>query len=149
MKGKSIIESIRSNPNIKALSIRTTKDNFETKFEGSPSLFFKKLKNGLNSINGSTNRDYFRNLSGCYFSLEDVNTHQIIILYDSAISKLSELQVNVRVKKLLGLDVEITLGTYSEFEHRISEMLGIVSRTQTFGDFYFNKKFNEKVLAKS
>jgi hypothetical protein len=142
-KGKRIIAAISSNPNIKAISIKTTRENFEKKMEGSPSLFFKKLKNGLNSINGMTNREYFRNLSGCYFSLEDTNNLEIIILYDSGISKLTELQVHVRIKKLLGLDIEIKHGTYAEFENRISEMLGIVSRTQTFGDFYLNKSIDE------
>lgn len=142
-KGQRIIAAIRSNPNIKATSIKTTRENFEKKVEGSPSLFFKKLKNGLNSINGMTNREYFRNLSGCYFSLEHTNNLEIILLYDSAISNLKELQINIRIKKLLGLDIEIKHGTYAEFEHRITEMLSIVSRTQTFGDFYFNNKFEE------
>jgi hypothetical protein len=142
-KGKRIIAAIRSNPNMRAISIKTTRDNFEKRMHGSPSLFFKKLKNGLNSINGMTNREYFRNLSGCYFSLEDTNNLEIILLYDSAISNLKELQINIRIKKLLGLDIEIKHGTYAEFEHRITEMLGIVSKTQTFGDFYFNSKFEE------
>ena len=104
---------------------------------------FKRLKNNLSSINGISNREYFRNLSGCYFSLEDTNNLEIILLYDSAISNLKELQIYVRIKKILGLDIEIKHGTYAEFENRITEMLGIVSRTQTFGDFYFNNKFEE------
>jgi hypothetical protein len=142
-KGKRIIAAIRSNPNIKAISIKTTRENFEKKVERNPSIFFKKLKNNLTSINGISNRHYFRNLSGCYFSLEETNNFEMIILYDSAISNLKELQINVRIKKILGVDIEIKHGIYADFEHRITEMLGIVSRTQTFGDFYFNNKFEE------
>jgi hypothetical protein len=44
-----------------------------------------------------------------------------------------------RIKKLLGLNTSIEFGDYSDYSDRIKEMIGIVRKTQTFGDFYFDK----------
>lgn len=140
IKEQKLIDSIKSNPNIKAIRVLTSSENFQRRFKGSISYFFRNLKNGLNSIGGVSNRDFFRNLSGCYFSLEEVNSFEIIILYDSSVKELNHSQVIIRIKKLLGLDTSIKFGDYSEYANRIKEMIGIVRKTQTFGDFYFNKE---------
>ncbi len=140
LKEQRLIDIIQSNPNIKAIRIVTTSNNFDKRFEGSIALFFRNLKNGLNSLNGVSNREYFKNLSGCYFSLDESNLFEIIILYDSSISKINQMQVVIRIKKLLGLDVLVEFGNYLDYADRIKEMIGIVRKTQTFGDFYFNQK---------
>ena len=140
IKEQRIIDSLKSNPNMKAIRILTTTKNFENRFEGSISLFFRTLKNGLNSFQSISNRDFFKNLSGCYFSLEDTNNFEIIILYDSSLSKLNKLQVITRIKKLLGIEIEIEFGDFDQYESRIKEMIGIVRKSQTFGDFYFKAK---------
>lgn len=140
LKEQKLIDTIKSNPKIKAIRIVTSANNFEKRFEGSISLFFRNLKNGLNSLNGISNREYFKNLSGCYFSLEETEIYEIIILYDSSISELNQRQVIIRIKKLLGLDVKIEFGGYADYSDRIKEMIGIVRKTQTFGDFYFNRE---------
>ena len=140
LKEQRLIDIIQSNPDIKSIKIVTTSNNFEKRFEGSIALFFRNLKNGLNSLNGVSNREYFKNLSGCYFSLDESNLFEIIILYDSSISQINQMQVVIRIKKLLGIDVLVEFGNYLDYADRIKEMIGIVRKTQTFGDFYFNQK---------
>jgi hypothetical protein len=139
IKEQKIIDKIKSNPNIKAIRVITTSINFDKRFEGSIAFFFRNLKNGLNSLAGVSNREYFKNLSGCYFSLDESEIFEIIILYDSSITQLNQNQTIIRIKKLLGIDVLIEFGEYLDFEDRIKEMIGIVRKTQTFGNFYFNK----------
>ncbi len=140
IKEQKLIDTIRSNPNMKAIRVITTSENFEKRFDGSISFFFRTLKNGLHSLNGVSNRDYFKNLSGCYFSLEETETFEIIILYDANLNPINKLQAAIRIKKLLGLNIDIEFGDFLDYENRIREMIGIVRKTQTFGDFYFNQK---------
>ena len=141
IKEERIIDSLKANPNIKAIRILTTSDNFYKRFNGNISLFFKTLKNGLNSFQSVSNRQFFKNLSGCYFSIESKEIFEIIILYDESITKLNWLQVVTRIKKLLGIGIEIEFGDFKTYESRIKEMIGIVRKTQTFGDFYFQKDY--------
>ena len=140
IKEQKLIDTIRDNPNMKAIRILTTPNNFEKRFDGSISLFFRTMKNGLNALNGKSNRDFFKNLSGCYFSLEETEKYEIIILYDSELNPINKLQASIRIKRLLGINIEIEFGEYSDYESRIREMIGIVRKAQAFGDFYFNKK---------
>jgi hypothetical protein len=135
-----IIETLKLNPDIKGIRILTTSKNFEERYEGSISYFFRCLKNGLGSFQSISNRKFFKNLSGCYFTLEDSNEFEIIILYDSSISKLNRIQVVTRIRKLLGLGITVEFGDFETYESRIREMVGIVRRTQTFGNFYFSGK---------
>jgi len=144
IKEERIIDTLKANPNIKAIRVLTTSKNFDKRFDGSISFFFKKLKNGKNSFQSLSNREFFKNLSGCYFSLEEIEKFEIIILYDSSISNLNHLQVTTRIKKLLGIEIEIEFGDFGQYESRIREMLGVVRKTQAFGNFYFrdNKRQN-------
>ena len=61
-----IIGTLKLNPYIKGIRILTTSKNFEERFEGSVSFFFRVLKNGLNSFQSISNRKFFKNLSGNY-----------------------------------------------------------------------------------
>ena len=103
------------------------------------SQFFKSLKNGLNSLNGVSNRVYFKGISGAYFSLADSEEFEIIIIYDTTVKKLNPLQVSTRLKKLLGLNIEVSYGTYDDFAPRIFYMFGIIRKTQAFGKYYSQK----------
>jgi hypothetical protein len=140
IKDQRIIESLTANPNIKAFRILTTNKIFEKRFKGNISYFFKTLKNGLNSFQSISNRQFFKNLSGCYFSLQSNENIEIIILYDESITKLNRLQVNTRIKKLLGIEIEIEFGDFETYRFRINEMIGINRKTQAFGNFYFQKE---------
>ena len=135
-----IIDTLKLNPDIKGIRILTTSKNFEERYEGSISSFFRCLKNGLGSFRSISNRKFFKNLSGCYFTLEDSNEFEIIILYDSSISKLNRIQIVTRIRKLLGLGITVEFGDFETYESRIREMVGIVRKTQTFGNFYFSGK---------
>ena len=132
---------LKDNQNLEAIQIKTTTENFNKRFDGSISYFFKSLKNGLNSFNGLTNREYFKGISGAYFSLSDSEEFEIIIIYDTTVKKLNPLQVSTRLKKLLGLNIEVSYGTYDDFAPRIFYMFGIIRKTQAFGEYY-SKKLN-------
>lgn len=127
---------LKDNEQLEAIQIKTTTENFNERFDGSISQFFKTLKNGLNSFNGVSNREYFKGISGAYFSLSDGEVFEIIIIYDTSIKKLNQLQVITRLKKLLGLNIQIEFGTYDDFAPRIFHMLGITRKSQAFGEYY-------------
>lgn len=138
IKEQRLIEMIQSSPNIKAFRIIAPTKAFELKFERNTSKFFRSLKNGLNSLHGISNRHFFKNLSGCYFSLQKDKTIEIILFYDSTIRELNETQVIIRVKKMLGIDTIIEFGEYKDFASRLEEMTSIVTKSQMFGDLYSN-----------
>lgn len=112
---------------------------YENKFRKSPGAFFKALKNGLNSLGGIPNRSFFKGLSGCYFSYHDNQHLEMIIFYDTSITSLNPLQVEVRIKKLLGFTTIIEFGDFNHFSDRVSKILSINRNSQSFGDFYFNQ----------
>lgn len=130
---------LKDNKNLDAIHIKTSTENFNKRFDGSISNLFKSIKNSMSSFNGVSNREYFRGISGAYFSLSDSEEFEIIIIYDTSIKKLNPLQVSTRLKKLLGHNIEIAFGTYSEYAPRIFYMLGITRKSQTFGEYYSKK----------
>ena len=141
------MEKIRENKNVIVIQIITNNKLFEERFDGSMSYFFRCLKNGLYTLasgGGLTNREYFKNISGMYFSLEKSEELEILILIDKSSKHLNELQVKARIKKLLGINTQIKIGELEEFEERIKEMFGIKRRTQVFGDYYFENKKDGK-----
>jgi hypothetical protein len=133
---QNILTKLKDNRNLEAIQIKTTTADFNKRFDGSISKFFKSVKNGLNSFNGVSNREYFKGISGAYFSLADSEEFEIIIIYDTTVKKLNPIQISTRLKKLLGHNIEIAFGTYSEYAPRIFYMLGITRKSQTFGDYY-------------
>jgi hypothetical protein len=148
-----LMEKIRENKNVIVIQIITNNKLFEERFDGSMSYFFRCLKNGLYTLgiggrrgggSGMTNREYFKNISGMYFSLEKSEELEILILVDKSSKHLNELQVKARIKKLLGINTQIKIGELEEFEERIKEMFGIKRRTQVFGDYYFENKKDGK-----
>lgn len=142
-KEQRLFETLQSNEAIKAIRIITPSQDFAKRFGGSTSKFFRSLKNGLHSINGISNRKFFKDFSGCYFSLVSAKECEIIILYDSALSPLNHLQIKIRIKKLLGLYTTVELGEFSEYNDRIDEMMGVVRKSQAFGSYYLNKCSNK------
>jgi hypothetical protein len=139
-KEQNLISTLRNNKNLQIIQVITTNQNFEKRFNGSISHFFRSLKNGLYSYQGVSNREYFKGISGVYFSLEDRELFEIIIVNDTSYKTLNKIQVITRLKKLLGFDIQVNLGIFDEYEPRIREMIGIKQRTQTFGDYYIKNK---------
>ena len=140
LKEQRILNTLKENKNNQVIQVITTNQNFEDRFEGSISLFFRSLKNGLYSFNGVSNREYFKGISGVYFSLEEVDKFEIIIVYDTTVKTLNQTQVITRLRKLLGFNIDVKFGLLEDYETRITEMLCIKRRTQSFGDHYFNNK---------
>jgi hypothetical protein len=68
IQAQNILEDLKDRKNLQAIQIKTTSLNFNLRFGSSISLFFRSLKNGLYSIQGTSNRAYFKGLSGIYFS---------------------------------------------------------------------------------
>jgi hypothetical protein len=139
IQAKSILNTLKENKNLQVIQIITTNQNFENRFQGSISLFFRSLKNGLYTFQGVSNREYFRGLSGVYYSLENLDRFEIIIVYDGTNKSLNPIQVVTRLRKLLGFDIEVNFGLFEDFEPRINEMISVRRKTQTFGDYYSNK----------
>lgn len=137
LKEQRVLADLKNNKDIRIISIKTTNDNFNKRFD-CISVFFKSLKNGLYAINKRTNREVMKGLTGVYFSLEMGEDFQILIVYDSSIKSLNNLDTAARLKKLLGLKIKIEFGTYDEFEPVIKNMFGIRRKIQPFGDYYFN-----------
>ena len=140
IQAKSILDTLKENKNLQVIQIITTNQNFENRFQGSISLFFRSLKNGLYTFQGVSNREYFRGISGVYYSLENLDRFEIIIVYDWTNKTLNPIQVVTRLRKLLGSDIEVNFGLFEDFEPRINEMISVRRKTQTFGDYYFNSK---------
>jgi hypothetical protein len=139
IQAKSILDTLKENKNLQVIQIITTNQNFENRFQGSISLFFRALKNGLYTFQGVSNREYFRGISGVYYSLENLDRFEIIIVYDGTNKSLNQIQVVTRLRKLLGFDIEVNFGLFEDFEPRINEMISVRRKTQTFGDYYYKK----------
>ena len=139
IQAKSILDTLKENKNLQVIQIITTNQNFENRFQGSISLFFRSLKNGLYTFQGVSNREYFRGISGVYYSLENLDRFEIIIVYDGTNKSLNQIQVVTRLRKLLGFDIQVNFGLFEDFEPRINEMISVRRKTQTFGDYYSNK----------
>lgn len=139
IQAKSILNTLKENKNLQVIQIITTNQNFENRFQGSISLFFRSLKNGLYTFQGVSNREYFRGISGVYYSLENLDRFEIIIVYDGTNKSLNQIQVVTRLRKLLGFDIQVKFGLFEDFEPRINEMISVRRKTQTFGDYYYNK----------
>ena len=139
IQAKSILDTLKENKNLQVIQIITTNQNFENRFQGSISLFFRSLKNGLYTFQGVSNREYFRGISGVYYSLENLDRFEIIIVYDATNKSLNHIQVVTRLRKLLGFDIEVNFGLFEDFEPRINEMISVRRKIQTFGDYYYNK----------
>lgn len=140
IKEQRILNKLKENKNLQVIQIITPNQNFENRFEGNVSLFFRAIKNGLYSFQGVSNREYFKGIGGVYFSFEDTDRFEIIITYDTTKKTLNQIQVVTRLRKLLGFDIEVNFGLLEDFEPRINEMISTKQKTQTFGDYYFINK---------
>lgn len=144
IKERRILDYFKNKTDTKAVSIKTSSSIFETKFDGSIHKFFQTLKNSLHSINGITNREFFKNFSGTYFFLDNSVDMNLIIIYDKSTNNPNELQFRVRVKKLLGIKTEIEFGELNEFIIRLEYSSRIVKENQLFGNYY---KIRNKIFS--
>jgi len=135
-QAQNILEELQDKNNLQVIQIKTTALEFNLRFNSSVSSFFRSLKNGLYSFQGTSNRDYFKGLSGVYFSESNGEQIEIIILYDSTTSVLNKIQVITRLRKLLGYNSLIDFGSFEQFASRISQMVGIQRKVQKFGSWY-------------
>jgi hypothetical protein len=140
LKEQKILNTLKENKNLKVFQVITSNQNFEKRCDGNVSSLFKSIKNNLNTVHGVSNREYFRGLSGVYYSFEDDDRFEIIIVYDTTIKTLCKIQVVTRLRKLLGFDIEVNFGLLENYEPRIHEIISVNKKTQAFGDYYFNNK---------
>ena len=135
IQAQNILEDLKDRNNLQAIQIKTSSTNFNNRFKGVSSMF-RVMKNSLHSMQGISNRTYFKGLSGMYFSECNGDNFEIIIIYDASLNNLNRVQVVSRLRKMLGFDIQTEFGSFEQFEVRIRQMLGIVRKTQTFGDWY-------------
>jgi hypothetical protein len=135
-KDKKVISQLDKIDTLQVIHIQLESHKFYKRFKGY-SFFFRSVKNGLYSLGGQSNRSFFKDLSGVYFTLESNGIVEILIVYDTSIRILNQLQLMTRLKKLLGLSVKIEIGGYNDYRSKILEILHIKRDVQPFGDFYF------------
>jgi hypothetical protein len=141
MKEHIILEKIKEKQDLIAVRVKTPTNRFNEKFQGNMSYFFRALKNGLYTLNGISNRVYFKGISGIYYSLLKGEELDIIFLIEPGEKKqLNNLQISTRIKKLLGIDTEVNVGKYGDFESELDKIASIKQKTQVFGDYYFSEK---------
>jgi hypothetical protein len=80
-----------------------------------------------------------KGINGMYCSLELSDDFQILIVYDGS-KQLNSLDTSIRLKKLLGLSIQVEYGTYEDFKPVIYQMFGIKRKIQPFGQYY--SKYN-------
>ena len=139
-KTQNILDNFSKNDDIKVIYVKTDSLNFQKRFNGTISNFFRNLKNSLCSFQGISNRKYFAGFSGVYFFEENGEAARVAILFDASIENLNDTQVKTRIRKLMGFNTEIKIGRFDEFSSEIFEMAKIKATQQTFGKYYFQNK---------
>ncbi len=105
-------------------------------FGGNPAHFFRMLKNGLHSFGGVSNRLFYKGLSGIYFSKSKLDTLEMVIIYEGT---YPHQETKHRIKKLLGIDVELEFGKAETFKTKIEEIVQLKTQSQFFGNAFFEK----------
>ena len=127
---------LSANPNSSAIYIKVTQSRIQKLFGGNPAQFFRILKNGLHSLGGVSNRVFFKGFTGIYFYMTTHESMEMVILYQGA---YLENQTRHRIKKILGIDVELEFGGVESFKSKIMDILEIKTQSQFFGDAFFEK----------
>ena len=127
---------LRSNPNSSAIYIKVPQSRNQKLFGGNPAQFFRILKNGLHSLGGVSNRVFFKGFTGIYFYMTTHESMEMVILYQGS---YLENQTRHRIKKILGIDVELEFGGVESFKSKIMDILEIKTQSQFFGDAFFEK----------
>jgi hypothetical protein len=132
-----IVNYLDCQPTSEAIYIKIPTSRIKKLFSGNPARFFRTLKNGLHSIGGLSNRKFFEGFSGIYFYITTTESMEMVILYQSSYSVDN---IKHRIKKLLGIDAEISFGTVEDFKHKIEEIIQIKTQCQFFGNAFFKKR---------
>ena len=119
-----------------AIYLKIPNSRIQKLFGGNPAHFFRMLKNGLHSLGGVSNRLFYKGLSGIYFSKSKLDTLEMVIIYEGT---YPHQETKHRIKKLLGIDVELEFGKAETFKSKIEEILQVKTHTQFFGNAFFEK----------
>ena len=119
-----------------AIYLKIPNSRIQKLFGGNPAHFFRMLKNGLHSLGGVSNRTFFKGFTGIYFYISNLDTMEMIILYEGT---YPYQETKYRIKKLLGIDVELEFGKAETFKSKIEEILQLKTQSQFFGDAFFKK----------
>ena len=119
-----------------AIYLKIPNSRIQKLFRGNPAHFFRMLKNGLHSLGGVSNRTFFKGFTGIYFYISNLDTMEMIILYEGT---YPYQETKHRIKKLLGIDVELEFGKAETFKSKIEEIVQLKTQSQFFGDAFFEK----------
>ena len=119
-----------------AIYLKIPNSRIQKLFGGNPAYFFRMLKNGLHSLGGVSNRAFFKGFTGVYFYMSNLDTMEMIILYEGT---YPYQETKHRIKKLLGIDVELEFGKAETFKSKIEEIVKLKTQSQFFGDAFFEK----------
>ncbi len=120
-----------------AIYLKIPNSRIQKLFGGNPAHFFRMLKNGLHSLGGVSNRTFFKGFTGIYFYISNLDTMEMIILYEGT---YPHQETKHRIKKLLGIDVELEFGKAETFKSKIEEIVQLKTQSQFFGDAFFEKR---------
>ena len=136
IQAQRTIQGILGKNEIQILKITISSKKFLGSFHGSGSNFLRKLKNGLYSLGGKTNREFFRNFSGFYLIYYSKDVTELFLVYDDS-SSFSQIQLFARIKKLTGIDSTIEVETTDEFHLKLNGNFNLLFSFQSFGKLYF------------
>lgn len=142
-KDYNLYNSFIKNYSTQVILIEVDRTIFYNKFEH-PKKFFRYLKNGMYSLNRITNRTYFKNVSGLYLTFDDNLKVRILIFCDMSKGELNELQVKIRVGKLLGPSVDVSFPKSNEYSEIVDLIFLSYRQVQPFGEYYFK---NSSILS--
>jgi hypothetical protein len=138
IQAQRTIQGILGKNEIQILKITISSKKFLELFHGSGSNFLRKLKNGLYSLGGKTNREFFRNFSGFYLIYYSKDVTELFLVYDDS-SSFSQIQLYARIKKLTGIDSNIEVVIHEEFLILLNTNPNMTQKMQCFGEFYSKK----------
>lgn len=136
-KDYNLYNSFIKNYSSQVILIEVDRTIFYKKYEH-PKKFFRYLKNGMYSLNRITNRTYFKNVSGLYLTFEDSLKVSILIFCDISKGELNELQVKIRVGKLLGPSVNVSFPKSDDYSELVKQVFLYSRQVQPFGEYYFS-----------
>lgn len=124
---------IKENPtDWKIIKIQVEFDVFKNGIK-TPSKFYRQLSNSKSSVGGVTNRKYFKQYVFGGFYTHQNHEGSIEILLCLKGTELSNLQLQVRIRKILPTSKVDVLESFD-----IHETLFTKGKTQMVGGYYFN-----------
>lgn len=125
---------LKETPNLNSLSVKIPSSRLHTYFNGSFSGFLRILKNGLQKSNGVTNRSFFKETLGVWYSIPSELETEMILFYSDPNPNLDLDEIIMRIKKILGIDAKIEFQCKNRILPNLDEKTLGKNRLRFFGN---------------